>query len=411
MRLLLPCAVFLFFISCKTRETPVTPAEESEANLFSYSLDTLDSLNEYIPLLTHRKLRVEHYCYTIISHVNVVDVSTGTISTDRTVVLHDNFIEAILATGALLPDIDKQYRVLRINGTGKYLAPGLCDMHVHYECSNAMRLQFLMHGVTSVRNVDGSQLHLDEQQLIATQQLLGPNCYSAFRTNKIPRINDTSFHWRNRPPTWLYMNGAVDMKKAQSDFVTAGNNEVRVSIDTWHPLPAMDYPDHTAFEQWTSIDLLQRQTNFQTFWFFSKFYSDSARAILSGSGPAMDVLKSVPSQFCVGTETQRGSVWDVCPVVNEMKFLAAHGVSNITVLQIATRNAGIFTNTGVATKYITPVLFGEIKEGYRADLLLLRNNPLADVGNYAAPETVFINGVCLNANDLSELKKATIKLK
>ncbi len=42
-----------------------------------------------------------------------------------------------------------------VDGTGKYLMPGLVDMHVHIESENDMLL-FVANGVTSVRNMWGN---------------------------------------------------------------------------------------------------------------------------------------------------------------------------------------------------------------------------------------------------------------
>lgn len=412
MRTTLLCLALLFIISCKTKEQPVTSQEPTKATAYNYSydVDTLKSLNEYIPLLSKRKLWGEHYCYTVISNVNVVDVKAGTVLSGHTVVLHDNVIEAVLAKGEERPKIEEQYRVLEIDGTGKYLAPGLCDMHTHYICSNAMRLHFLVNGITTVRNANGTQVHRDEQFLLSTQQLLGPNCYSTFAEKASPWLRDTSWPKIN-PPTWLCIDQGIESKKLQSVFALAEKHSLRISIDAWTQLPEINYPDNAAFEQWTSMEMLQRRSNFRTFWFFSKFYADSVITHSTTSALALDVLKSTPGQFCIGTESQRNTSWRTSPLVNEMKFLAAHQVPNITILQIATRNAGIFANAGVPANNSTtdPAWFGEIKEGYRADLVLLEKNPLTDVAGYERPQSVFVKGVYLNANDLGEMRKAISK--
>jgi imidazolonepropionase-like amidohydrolase len=74
-----------------------------------------------------------------------------------------------------------------IDGRGKYLMPGLVDMHVHIEYPNDLLL-FVANGVTSVRNMWGNtdkkrwfglpdQLEMKEQ--IAEGKLFGPTIYTA----------------------------------------------------------------------------------------------------------------------------------------------------------------------------------------------------------------------------------------
>ena len=84
-----------------------------------------------------------------ITGVNVVDVSAGTVLANRTVVLDGSRVRSIDAgappAGATL-----------INGTGRFLIPGLWDMHVHLRDARAPDLlmpQFIAHGVTGVRDM------------------------------------------------------------------------------------------------------------------------------------------------------------------------------------------------------------------------------------------------------------------
>lgn len=86
-----------------------------------------------------------------ITHVNVVDVTTGTVLSDRTVVVENGRIASV-ATGDRIPE------GLRIvDGTGKFLMPGLWDMHAHLRHPLAPTLimpQFIAHGVTGVREMN-----------------------------------------------------------------------------------------------------------------------------------------------------------------------------------------------------------------------------------------------------------------
>ena len=70
---------------------------------------------------------------------------------------------------------------IRIRGRGKYLMPGLADMHVHLEhFDNPAYLKlFLVNGVTFVRSMDGRPNILEWKRQIAARRLDGPAIVSA----------------------------------------------------------------------------------------------------------------------------------------------------------------------------------------------------------------------------------------
>ena len=68
---------------------------------------------------------------------------------------------------------------LRIDGRGRYLLPGLADMHVHLGETNAQKLLNLANGVTTFREMDGFPHLLAERRAIARGELLAPNLYVA----------------------------------------------------------------------------------------------------------------------------------------------------------------------------------------------------------------------------------------
>jgi imidazolonepropionase-like amidohydrolase len=69
----------------------------------------------------------------------------------------------------------------QIDGRGKFLIPGLADMHVHLEYFDepAILGLFTANGVTTVRNMDGRPYLLDWKRRIAAGTLPGPRLYTA----------------------------------------------------------------------------------------------------------------------------------------------------------------------------------------------------------------------------------------
>lgn len=86
---------------------------------------------------------------TALAGVNVIDVKSGRIARNKTVVFAGNTIVAVQdASVPLEPDVE----VVPMNG--KYVIPGLWDMHVHVVDESYLEL-FAANGVTGVRDMGG----------------------------------------------------------------------------------------------------------------------------------------------------------------------------------------------------------------------------------------------------------------
>ena len=66
-----------------------------------------------------------------------------------------------------------------IDGTGKFLMPGLADMHAHIPAEDAERylLVNLLAGVTTLRSMRGDTSHITLKEKIATGKLTGPDLF------------------------------------------------------------------------------------------------------------------------------------------------------------------------------------------------------------------------------------------
>ena len=86
-----------------------------------------------------------------IQKVNIVDVKTGELHENRTVIISGNKIKTIIQTDSIsLSGIGKL-----VDGSGKYLIPGLWDMHAHLfnesDIRNAGYPLFIANGITGIR--------------------------------------------------------------------------------------------------------------------------------------------------------------------------------------------------------------------------------------------------------------------
>jgi imidazolonepropionase-like amidohydrolase len=113
-----------------------------------------------------------------ITHVNVIDGTGTPVLADMTVTVQSNRISQVGKSGTT--SVPKAARV--VDGRGKYLIPGLWDMHVHEifgewlpEDEKIIPLLFVANGVTGVRDMGGDLEPLKRWRArIAAGQLIGP---------------------------------------------------------------------------------------------------------------------------------------------------------------------------------------------------------------------------------------------
>jgi imidazolonepropionase-like amidohydrolase len=118
------------------------------------------------------KAQSQHQPKTLVfMHVTVIDATGASPKPDLTVMITDNRITVIgRTTGVSIP---KNARV--IDAAGKFLIPGLWDMHVHwYGHDKAYLGLFIANGVTGVRIMWGAPVHFEWRKQIEERTLLGP---------------------------------------------------------------------------------------------------------------------------------------------------------------------------------------------------------------------------------------------
>ncbi len=108
------------------------------------------------------------------THVSVIPMDHPGTLEDQTVIVRDGRIARIgPASEITVPD-----GATGIDGRGRYLLPGLADMHMHLTTPGALLL-YLANGVTTVRNMAGRTAHLAWRDSVAHGELLGPTIYTA----------------------------------------------------------------------------------------------------------------------------------------------------------------------------------------------------------------------------------------
>jgi len=134
-----------------------------------------------VPLAqSHQNSRPKPVVFT---HVTVIDGTGAPAKPDTTVVIIGNRIAALGEAGKVR--VPKDARV--IDATGKYLIPGLWDMHVHTGYKETYLPLYIANGITGVRDMGGDlerptgeesirmELLIQWREQIARGDLIGPH--------------------------------------------------------------------------------------------------------------------------------------------------------------------------------------------------------------------------------------------
>jgi hypothetical protein len=173
-----------------------------------------------------------------ITRVAVVDVENGRVLPDQTVLIRGGRVAAVGPRSRTRPPDG----VRTLDGQGKYLIPGLLDMHVHLMASGKpteieMPL-FVAHGVTGVRvmgadrpsvrptETPGLAMHRDWQARIASGALVGPRllALASWAVNGAAGISDAMPAFYRATTREEGQQLARYLKERGFDFIKVYNN-------------------------------------------------------------------------------------------------------------------------------------------------------------------------------------------
>lgn len=110
--------------------------------------------------------------------VNVIPMDSEQVLTAQTVIVSNGRITDIGPEAK----IKVPRSALSVDGRGKYLMPGLADMHVHLSAdlqdNLALLRLFIANGVTTVLNLRGTTDHLQLRESVANGESFGPRIYT-----------------------------------------------------------------------------------------------------------------------------------------------------------------------------------------------------------------------------------------
>ena len=419
---------------------------------------------------------------------NVIPMDEERVLENQTVIVTDGVIQSISdAATTVVPGY-----LTRIDGNGRYLMPGLADLHIHLRHEDEL-VNYLAWGVTTIMHLGGSietgrQL-LEYKREIKNSSRLGPNIYTTERTfDGDPALSSRAHSLGN----------AEDARRAVKNLKADGFDIIKIYNEISLPVfqAIVDEADKQglaivghiprSFDALTSLGGGQDAIAHTEELFFTYFEGPRSTENMQreyqpdlSKLPALievlvennvavmpdlsftftdmimwddlDILWNDPEfpylQPGIGSMWQAGNInrrdnienfvireqWkytlmqkltvefqeaDILQVIatdasvpglfpgkaahRELTELVKAGLSNFDALAIGNKNAGEFVR-----RYIDEdVRVGQIRPGYRADLVLLDDNPLEDVRNARSVSAVAVNGRFTDKSELDERRAA-----
>lgn len=403
--------IFLLFLlllnSCSLNRAIEKELLKCPYSKYEYASDSTNY--PIIELNDSKKTALKHHqCYFLIENVHIVDTKRGKIDSNRFVLLHHGVIQKVSKSKINITigeDVDDWYGtplVDRIDAHSRlFLTPGLAKMHTHY-CGEEKNKE-LKHGVTTIRNIlyrDENDLNSSlkklnalekEMYLIQKNKLIGPTILTTsleteyLDMDTIEKVSGNSLKWV------LFSNKLGVDKKGLKKM------KIPLSIDKSYTNFESSLPKGSVLENFRLFPYFEKDKRFDSYWKIINLDasvlenpSDNVNTILTHFNYAKD-------KMCLGAHfTNDFNFYESFDLLNRW-------FSRAEILRMATYNAGKMCQE----IYKDDIPFGYIKKGYKADLILMKNNPL-ELDNemhyytYSFSHFIFLNGNCFDYRNLGK---------
>jgi imidazolonepropionase-like amidohydrolase len=398
----------------------------------------------------------------LIKNVNLITMETDEVMTEVDVYIKDQKIEKIANTGGP----NNGYTV--IDGTDKFLLPGLADMHVHFiddpEYNKYNAFLFLANGVTTIRIMWGVDGNISMRDKINSREFPGPRMFIA------------SSGFNGSVPLWpgtILTSSTEEVRTKVKEFKAMGYDYIKIygNLSKEHFDVLIDEASKVGLKPIGHLPQVvelnyamnQKQYSIEHLGGFSQLsvsstsFSDAlATSLHNGTWHCPTLIVQNRSSLLVSQYkseeyssliSPRWRIWYeyalAQPPSNSPS--AGHQMRLTIVNEMNKAGVNIISGTDMRIRYIYPgislheelgyyvragftpyqalktstknvSLFlqdegtGTINVGKRADLVLLSSNPLINISNISTIDGVIANGTWFSKADISDIKDLIKKL-
>ena len=386
-----------------------------------------------------------------ITHVTVIDVRAGTVKKDMTVLIVGDRISAVRAAKEKERLPTKEIEV--IDGQGKYLIPGLWDMHAHTDGDDRVLRLFTAYGITGVRDMAGDAAKLaDARRRITSGELTGPRLVFSGPMLEGPPSQADDWTWIIHSPEEA--RNAIDrLVELRVDFIKVHDGLARESyfaiaaaskergISFVGHVPASMTPAEASDLGQKSIEHLEFVPK-SCHALFESVVGGAPRKLPSGCDPQslkellhrLDQngtwLDPTIQSFRYWAPTQWSAIFsgfrELVPSIRQNRFSILAGTDSSSVLEkkddppgtslhdelALLVEAGFTPSEVLRAATLNPALFlglsdslGTIEPEKTASVVLLEANPLQDISNTQRIVAVISEGRYLNRDVLERLRR------
>jgi imidazolonepropionase-like amidohydrolase len=382
-------------------------------------------------------------------HIAIIDVRAGSIQSDMTVFIAGDRISAVRPSGK---EILSTKDIKVIDGRGKFLLPGLWDMHAHTDGDSRVLHLLLAYGVTGIRDMGGDVAKLiDARRRIASGHLVGPRLVFAGPMLEGPPSQADDWTWIIHSPEEARnaVNRLVELRvdfikvhdglARESYFAIAAASKERGISFVGHvpasvtPAEASDLGQksiehfefvpkscHVLFESAVGgaprhfpsgcdpqslDDLLHRfaqngtwlDPTIQSFRYWAPMQWS---AIFSGFRELVPSIRQNHVSILAGTDSssvlkEKGDSPPGASLHDELALLVDAGFTPIEALRAATLNPALFLGLSDS--------LGTVEAGKTASLIVLDANPLTEICNTQGIAAVISEGRYLGRQQLDRM--------
>ena len=402
----------------------------------------------------------------VLKDVHLISMESDQVVPGQTIVIVDDLIHDVGPSDMI--DIPEDATI--IDGKGKFLIPGFCDMHMHIDHPDVLSV-FLSYGVTTVMNYRGLEEHLVLREKAAQNQIFSPNIYTTgdymegypatmpgflsfdnpndarqsvisqkekgYDFIKVYRNLDSTLHnaicdeaAKNNLTVVGHLSPDISLEQSldagqkviahTEELMYFFNNENDTSkiddlVDLLNQYEITYTPNLNIFRSlFLQVENLDSINNLEQLKYLQPALFQSWRKEFNYNNPrgedwakfmrarfeflqlVTQKIKEAGIQILASTDAPTSGAFPGISLHDELKELVEIGFTPYEALRTATVEPGIFIQKNVRGAR----QFGMIKNGYRADFLLLDENPLEKIENTRTIAGVSRNGLFYSKDSL-----------